>query len=150
MYIATTPNRSSPPANLLLAVGRPVLFADADQAAAATRDPVAPAKRSAGALRKVHAKVLDAGTPIHRLQTLLKARSTLVRNVSRRRGAGPAVDEPPWGSASSILLSLREDRIADLLKEDKFTGLTRDIPTKLDRVNMITVVWRSSLGMEES
>ena len=89
MYIATTPNRSSPPAILLLAVGRPVLFADADQAATATRDPVAPAKRSAGALRKVHAKVLDAGTPIHRLQTLLKARSTLVRNVSRRRGAGP-------------------------------------------------------------
>jgi len=89
MYIATTPNRSSPPAILLRAVGRPVLFADVDQASTATRDPVAPAKRSAGALRKVHAKVLDAGTPIHRLQTLLKARSTLVRNVSRRRGAGP-------------------------------------------------------------
>jgi len=29
---------------------------------------------------------------------------------------------------SSVLLSLREDRIADLLKEDKFTELTRDIP----------------------
>jgi hypothetical protein len=24
-----------------------------------------------------------------------------------------------------------------------------DTPTKLDRVNMITVLWRSSLGMEE-
>jgi hypothetical protein len=68
---------------------RPLLFADEDQAAKATRDPVAPAKRSAGALRKVHAKVLDDGTPIHSFQTLLKVLSTIVRNVSRRRGAGP-------------------------------------------------------------
>ncbi len=68
---------------------RPLLFADEDQAAKATRDPVAPAKRSAGALRKVHAKVLDDGTPIHSFQTLLKALSTIVRNVSRRRGARP-------------------------------------------------------------
>ncbi len=68
---------------------RPLLFADEDQAAKATRDPVAPAKRSAGALRKVHAKVLDDGTPIHSFQTLLKALSTIVRNVARRRGAGP-------------------------------------------------------------
>jgi hypothetical protein len=68
---------------------RPLLFADEDQAAKATRDPVAPAKRSAGALRKVHAKELDDGTPIHSFQTLLKVLSTIVRNVSRRRGAGP-------------------------------------------------------------
>ena len=68
---------------------RPLLFADEDQAAKATRDPVAPARRSAGALRKVHAKVLDDGTPVHSFQTLLKALSTLVRNVGRRRGAGP-------------------------------------------------------------
>ncbi len=73
----------------MLEVWRPLLFADEDQAAKATRDPVAPAKRSAGALRKVHAKVLDDGTPIHSFQTLLKALSTIVRNVARRRGAGP-------------------------------------------------------------
>jgi len=68
---------------------RPLLFADEDQAAKATRDPVAPAQRSAGALRKVHAKVLDDGTPVHSFQTLLKALSGIVRNGSRRRGAGP-------------------------------------------------------------
>jgi hypothetical protein len=68
---------------------RPLLFADEDQAAKLTRDPVAPAQRSAGALRKVHAKVLDDGTPVHSFQTLLKALSAIVRNVCRRRGAGP-------------------------------------------------------------
>ena len=71
---------------------RPLLFADEDQAAKLTRDPVAPAQRSAGALRKVHAKVLDDGTPVHSFQTLLKALSAIVRNVCRRRGARP--DEP--------------------------------------------------------
>ena len=68
---------------------RPLLFADEDQAAKLTRDPVAPAQRSTGALRKVHAKVLDDGTPVHSFQTLLKALSAIVRNVCRRRGAGP-------------------------------------------------------------
>ena len=68
---------------------RPLLFADEEQAAKTTRDPVAPAQRSAGALRKVHAKALDDGTPVHSFPTLLKALSTIVRNVGRRRGAGP-------------------------------------------------------------
>jgi transposase len=68
---------------------RPLLFADEDQAAKLTRDPVAPAQRSAGALRKIHTKVLDDGTPVHSFQTLLKALSAIVRNVCRRRGAGP-------------------------------------------------------------
>jgi len=69
---------------------RPLLFADEDQAAKLTRDPVAPAQRSAGALRKVHAKVLDDGTPVHSFQTLLKALSGIVRNVCRRRAAEPS------------------------------------------------------------
>lgn len=68
---------------------RPLLFADEDQAAKQTRDPVAPAKRSAAALRKVHMKVLDDGTPVHSFSTLLKALSTIVRNVCRPRSAGP-------------------------------------------------------------
>jgi len=68
---------------------RPLLFADEDQAAKQTRDPVAPAKRSAAALRKVHTKVLDDGTPVHSFPTLLKELSRIVRNVCRPRGAGP-------------------------------------------------------------
>ncbi|MFQ5897304.1 MAG: IS1634 family transposase [Candidatus Methylomirabilia bacterium] len=69
---------------------RPLLFADEDQAAKQTRDPVAPAKRSAAALRKVHTKGLDDGTPVHSFPTLLKDLSRIVRNVCRQRGAGPA------------------------------------------------------------
>jgi transposase len=68
---------------------RPLLFADEDQAAKQTRDPVAPAKRSAAALRKVHTKVLDDGTPVHSFPTLLKDLSRIVRNVCRQRGAEP-------------------------------------------------------------
>jgi transposase len=68
---------------------RPLLFSDEDQAAKQTRDPVAPAKRSAAALQKIHTKVLDDGTPVHSFSTLLKELSRLVRNVCRPRGAGP-------------------------------------------------------------
>jgi transposase len=68
---------------------RPLLFADEEQAAKHTRDPVAPAQRSAAALRKVHTKVLDDGTPVHSFATLLKDLSRIVRNVCRPRGAGP-------------------------------------------------------------
>ena len=67
---------------------RPLLFGDADQAAKRTRDPVAPAKRSTAALRKVHTKVLDDGTPVHSFPTLLKELSSIVRNVCRPRSAG--------------------------------------------------------------
>lgn len=68
---------------------RPLLFADEDQAAKQTRDPVAPAQRSAAALRKVHTKVLDDGTPVHSFPTLLKDLSRIVRNLCRSRGADP-------------------------------------------------------------
>ncbi len=43
---------------------RPLLFCDEDQAAKATRDPVAPARRSDAALRKAHSRTLDDGTMI--------------------------------------------------------------------------------------
>ena len=78
----------------MLAAWRPLLFADADQTAKTTRDPVAPAQRSAAALRKVHAKVLDDGTMVHSFQTLLTELSAIVRNVCRHRGTGP--DEPTF------------------------------------------------------
>jgi hypothetical protein len=91
---------------------RPLLFADEDQQAKATRDPVAPAKRSAAALRKVHAKVLDDGTVVHSFQTLLKALSTIVHNVCRRRGAGP--DEPTFQIVTTPTPA--QQRAYDLLK----------------------------------
>jgi len=66
---------------------RPLLFADEDQAAKATRDPVAPAKRSAAADDKALTKVLDDGTLVHSFETLLHELSGIVRNTCRRKNA---------------------------------------------------------------
>ena len=62
---------------------RALLFADEDQAAKATRDPVAPAQRSAGAKAKAARKRHEDGTPIHSFQTLLTDLATIVRNTCR-------------------------------------------------------------------
>ena len=66
---------------------RELLFCDADQQAKNTRDPVAPATRSNAALDKVHAKILDDGTPVHSFQTLLNDLRSIVSNTCRRPGA---------------------------------------------------------------
>jgi len=68
---------------------RPLLFYDEAQDAKATRDPVAPAKRSDEALHKVHTKKLDDGSPVHSFKTLLNLLSNIVRNKCRRKEAGP-------------------------------------------------------------
>jgi hypothetical protein len=91
---------------------RPLLFSDEDLAAKQTRDPVAPARRSAAALRKVHRKVLDDGTPVHSFSTLLKELSRIVRNVCRQRGAGPAA--PTFEIVTTP--SPAQQRAYDLLK----------------------------------
>jgi transposase len=70
----------------MVEVWRPLLFCDEDQTAKKTRDPVAPAKRSAAALEKIVTKMIDEETPAHSFQTLLKQLSTIVRNVCRRSG----------------------------------------------------------------
>ncbi len=69
---------------------RPLLFADEDQAAKATRDPVAPAERSDAALEKVHTHTTAEGTPVHSLRTLIAELATLVRNTCRT----PAAEHP--------------------------------------------------------
>jgi transposase len=73
----------------MLEAWRPLLFGDEDQDAKATRDPVAPAKRSDEALHKVHTKKLDDGSPVHSFKTLLNHLSNVVRNKCRRKGARP-------------------------------------------------------------
>ena len=67
---------------------RELLFADEDQAAKATRDPVAPARRSPAALRKASTHQLADGTPAHSFRTLLDELSTVVRNTCRSRASG--------------------------------------------------------------
>jgi hypothetical protein len=66
---------------------RPLLFADEDQPAKSRRDPVAPARRSRGALHKVHDKRREDGGPVHSFQTLLEGLAGIVRNVCRAPGA---------------------------------------------------------------
>ncbi len=67
---------------------RELLFADHDQDARKTRDPVAPAQRSAAALRKAHRQHLDDGTPVHSFATLLADLAAIVRNTCRTLMAG--------------------------------------------------------------
>jgi len=68
---------------------RELLFSDEEQQAKKTRDPVAPAKRSAEALKKVRGKRLADGTEAHSFRTLLESLSTIARNTCRRKGAHP-------------------------------------------------------------
>jgi len=65
---------------------RPLLFGDEDQQAKTTRDPVAPARRSAQALAKVHSRRLEDGSVVHSFRTLLDELTTIVRNTCRPPG----------------------------------------------------------------
>jgi transposase len=67
---------------------RELLFADEDTQAKSSRDPVAPAQRSQGALRKIARRSLDDGTRVHSFQTLLHELATIVRNTCLARGTG--------------------------------------------------------------
>ncbi len=67
------------------------MFADEEQAAKLTRDPVAPARRSQAAMKKVLIRTLEDGSPTHSFQTLMKELETVVRNTCRTpKSAGDA------------------------------------------------------------
>jgi transposase len=68
---------------------RELMFADEDQDAKKTRDPVAPAQRSEAAKAKAATHTLDDGTPVHSFTTLIADLSTLVRNTCRTPSADP-------------------------------------------------------------
>jgi transposase len=67
---------------------RELMFADTDQAAKATRDPVAPARRSQSALDKIASRKLDDDTPAHSFSTLMAELGTIVRNTCSTPSAG--------------------------------------------------------------
>ena len=73
---------------------RELMFADCDQEAKALRDPVAPAQRSAAAMKKACSLMLDDGTPVHSWHSLMAELSTIVRNTCRAPN-GPA-DAPTF------------------------------------------------------
>ena len=96
----------------MLEAWRPLLFCDEDQQAKASRDPVAPAKRSEPALRKVHTRTLDDGTEAHSFRTLLKHLSAIVRNICRLPDSGP--DAPTFEVVTTP--DAKQQRAYDLLE----------------------------------
>jgi hypothetical protein len=97
----------------LIEAWRELLFSDEDQAAKATRDPVAPAKRSAAALTKVATHTLPDGSPAHSLHTLLAELATLVRNTCR----APAALEYPTTFEILTTPSAMQRRALELLDQ---------------------------------
>ena len=96
----------------MLEAWRPVLFSDEDQNAKASRDPVAPAKRSQAALRKVRSKKLEDGSPAYSFRTLLRHLASIVRNSCRRKGLGSTTATFDMTTAPNP----KQQRAFDLLK----------------------------------
>ena len=92
---------------------RELMFADTEQQAKATRDPVAPAKRSKAALAKAARHTLDDGTPVHSFATLMAELATIVRNTCRTPIAGP--DAPTFEVLTT--LNANQQRAFDLLQQ---------------------------------
>ena len=68
---------------------RELMFADEDKEAKLTRDPVAPARRSDAAMKKVLSRTLEDGSLVHSFQTLMAQLQTIVRNTCcTPKGAG--------------------------------------------------------------
>lgn len=96
---------------------RELMFADIDQAAKATRDPVAPARRSELALDKLARRRIDDGTPhgapVHSFSTLLAELASVVRNTCRTPYAGP--DAPTFDIVTTPNATQRH--ALDLIKQ---------------------------------
>ena len=92
---------------------RELMFADTDQQAKATRDPVAPAKRSKAALNKAARHALDDGTPAHSFSTLLDELRTIVRSTCRTHHAG--LDAPTFHIVTTP--NPKQKRALDLLQQ---------------------------------
>jgi len=92
---------------------RELMFADTEQQAKVTRDPVAPAKRSKAALAKVARHTLDDGTPVHSFATLMAELATIVRNTCRAPNAGP--DAPTFEVLTTP--NATQQRMLELLQQ---------------------------------
>jgi transposase len=91
---------------------RELMFADPDQDAKKTRDPVAPAKRSKAAEIKATSRQLHDGTPTHSFSTLLDELGTIVRNTCRTPDASP--DAPTFDVTT--ISNPKQQRAFELIK----------------------------------
>lgn len=92
---------------------RELMFADTDQRAKATRDPVAAAKRSKTAMLKVARHALDDGTTAHSFATLMAELATVVRNTCRTPNAG--ADAPTFEVLTTP--NAKQQRALDLIQQ---------------------------------
>ncbi len=91
---------------------RPITFADEDQDAKTTRDPVAPAKRSDDALAKAALKTTKDDEPVHSFRSLLEHLGSIVRNHCTRDSK---LDLPPLVIDSTP--TPYQQKALDLIKE---------------------------------
>ncbi len=92
---------------------RELMFADTEQEAKATRDPVAPARRSKAALAKAARHTQDDGTSVHSFATLMTELATIVRNTCRTPQAGP--DAPTFEILTTP--NAKQQRAFELLQQ---------------------------------
>jgi transposase len=92
---------------------RELMFADPEQQAKATRDPVAPARRSAVAWAKAARLRLDDGTPVHSFATLLAELATIARNTCRT----PSIDADAPTFQILTTPNPKQQRAFDLLQQ---------------------------------
>ena len=92
---------------------RELMFADTDQQAKTTRDPVAPAKRSKAAQAKAARHTLDDGTPTHSFSTLMAELAGIVRNTCRTPQAEP--DAPTFKVVTTP--NAKQQRALDLIQQ---------------------------------
>ncbi len=92
---------------------RELMFADEDQGAKASQDPVAPARRSPAAEAKASSHTLEDGTTAHSFSTLLAALSTIVRNTCRARQIEH--DAPTF--AITTLANAKQQRALELIRQ---------------------------------
>lgn len=91
----------------------PLLFSDEDKEGKKTQDPIAPAKRSSDALKKVQSKRLKDGTEVHSFQTLLKKMSQIVINKCQLKN-----DNTDESSFEIVTTPNKKQQLAyDLLKK---------------------------------
>ena len=91
----------------------PLMFADTEQQAKATRDPVAPAKRSKAALAKAAHHTLDDGTPVHSFATLMGELAAIVSNTCRTPQVAP--DAPTFEVLTTP--NAKQQRALELLQQ---------------------------------
>jgi len=95
----------------MLEAFRPMLFCDEDLDAKRTRDPVAPAQRSAAADHKAASKLTSDGARVHSFRTLLEDLSTIVRSTCRR----PCADDAESSFDVDTRPSKTQQRALDLI-----------------------------------